>query len=293
MMSRRLLAEPPPVPPQQQPPPDMTIARWGGEPEASASSASRLTQKAIDGLGGMKRFVHRGDVVWVKPNIGWNRAPEFAANTHPDVVATLVALCLQAGARKVKVGDYPCNEARQSYENSRIAPEAKARGADIVYLDRDRFRRMKIAGRRLKEHPVYPEIVECDLVINVPVCKHHSSTKVTLCMKNYMGVVDDRRLFHQDLSTTIADITQFMKPRLCVLDATRVLTAHGPTGGDLKDVKTLNTVAAGIDIVALDAFGCELLGHKAADIATVKLGAEYGLGTMDYRSLRLKELQVQ
>ena len=111
-------------------------------------------------------------------------------------------------------------------------------------------------------------------------------------MKNYMGVVDDRRVFHQDLPTTIADITQFMKPRLCVLDATRILTAHGPTGGNLADVKATNIVAAGTDIVALDAFGSELLGHKPADIPTVAKGQEYGLGKIDYRSLRLKEFTL-
>jgi len=273
-------------------PRDMTIARWSGGAELPADLAARLTEKAVTGLGGMSRFVTRGSTVWVKPNIGWNRAPELAANTHPEVVAALVRLCLDAGAKTVKVGDYTCNDARESYENSGIAGAARKAGAEIVYLDERRFRNMPLGGNRLKEHPVYPEIVECDLVINVPVCKHHSATTVTLCMKNYMGVVDKRRVFHQDLPTTIADLTQFMKPRLCVLDATRILTDHGPTGGRIEDVKVLNTVAAGIDIVALDAFGCELLGHKPADIGTVRKGEEYGLGKSDYRALALQEFSL-
>ncbi|MCG3129266.1 MAG: hypothetical protein CHACPFDD_04187 [Phycisphaerae bacterium] len=278
---------------QEKPqPPGMTIGRGRPSPEAELDLPRRLTERAIEELGGMGRFVRKGDVVWVKPNIGWNRSAELAANTHPDVVAALVRLALSAGAKTVKVGDFTCNEARLSYENSGIAPAAKAAGAEIVYLEPSRFKDMKIGGNRLKEHPVYPEIVECDLVINVPVCKHHSQTTVTLCMKNYMGVVEKRPVFHQDLPTTIADITQFMKPRLCVLDATRILTAHGPTGGDPKDVKTLNTVAAGVDIVALDAFGCELLGHKPADIATVAMGEKYGLGTIDYRALKPREFEL-
>jgi uncharacterized protein (DUF362 family) len=286
-----------PAPPDDRPL-DMTIVRFKGremspaEASGEASPAARLTEKAIAELGGMQRFVKKGNVVWVKPNIGWNRSPEQAANTHPELVAALVRLCLAAGARKVKVGDYPCNDARQSYDNSGIAAAAKAAGAEIVYLDKNRFRDMKIGGNRLKEHPVYPDIVECDLVINAPVAKHHSSTRVTLCMKNYMGVVEKRRAFHQDLPTTIADITQFMKPRLCVLDATRILTTHGPTGGDLKDVKVLNTVAAGVDIVALDALGSELLGHKPAEVETVAAGHKYGLGKIDYRSLALKEFEL-
>jgi uncharacterized protein (DUF362 family) len=281
-----------------QQPPDMTIVRFSGgqmsaaEAAGAKSPAARLTEKAIGELGGMQRFVKKADVVWVKPNIGWNRTAEQAANTHPELVAALIRLCLEAGAKKVKVGDYPCNDAKQSYENSGIAAAAKAAGAEVVYLDKNRFREMKIGGNRLKNHPVYPEIVECDLVINAPIAKHHSSTTVTVAMKNYMGVVENRRAFHQDLPTTIADITQFMKPRLCVLDATRILTAHGPTGGDVKDVKVLNTVAAGVDIVALDAFACELLGHKPADIATVTTGQKYGLGKIDYHSLALKEFEL-
>lgn len=271
---------------------DMTISRWRGEGSPPADLAARLTSQAITGLGGMGRFVHRGDTVWIKPNIGWNRTPDLAANTHPDVVAELVRLCLDAGAKKVKVGDNPCNDARETYANSGIAPAALEAGAEIVYLDERRFRDMTINGNRLKEHPVYPDIVECDLVINVPVVKHHGATKVTLCMKNYMGVVDKRRVFHQDLTTTISDISQFMKPRLCVLDATRMLTANGPTSARIEDVKPMHIVSAGVDIVALDAFGAELLGHKPADIPTIQRGAEYGLGRVDYRSLTLRELDL-
>lgn len=276
-------------------PTQMTIARWAGDSEAARQStklAQQLTEKAIAGLGGMKRFVSAGDTVWIKPNIGWNRGVELAANTHPDVVATLVRLCKEAGAKRIKVGDYPCNDARQSYENSGIGPAAEQQGAEIIYLDKRRFRDMNIGGNLLKSHPVYPEIIECDVVINVPVCKHHGSTRVSLCMKNYMGVVEKRNTFHQNLPTAIADITQFMKPKLCVLDATRMLTDHGPTGGDVADVKWLHTIAAGTDIVALDAFGAELLGNQPADIGTIQAGVEYKLGTMDYGALRLEEFQL-
>lgn len=274
---------------------ELAIARWREDaPEAEFNEAiiRRLTESAIEGLGGMKRFVSRGHEVWIKPNIGWNRKPEFAANTHPVVVATLAKLCLDAGAKRVRVGDLTCNDAKQSYENSGIAPAAREVGADIVYLDPKRFRDMNIGGNRLKEHPVCPEIHESDLVINVPICKHHGATRVSLCMKNYMGVVDKRQVFHQDLPTTIADITQFMKPRLCVLDATRMLVAHGPTGGRLEDVRLKRVVAAGTDIVALDAFGCTLLGHTPEEIETVAMGHQYGLGEIDYRKLGPKELQL-
>ncbi len=275
-------------------PPDMSIARWAGADEAPiADIAVKLTERAMEAIGGMKRFVKSGDVVWVKPNIAWDRTPEQAANTNPDVVKTLVRLCYEAGAKTVKVGDNTCNEAAKSYPNSGIESAAKEVGAEIVYLDRRRFREMEIGGPALKTIPVYPEIIESDLVINVPVVKHHSATTVTLCMKNYMGVVENRRKFHQDLPGTIRDITAFMKPRLCVLDAVRILTANGPTGGDLADVKQVNLVAAGVDIVGLDALGCEVLGHQPEKIGTVVAGFEAGLGQIDYRNkLSLRELEV-
>lgn len=274
-------------------PVDMTIARWKSAPDAPLSEvAAKLTQQAIEAIGGMKRFVKAGNVVWIKPNIGWDRTPDQAANTHPDVVKMLVKMCYEAGAKKVKVGDNPCHDAAKSYANSGIEQAAKDAGAEIVFLDKNRFKEMTIGGSVLKSIPVYPDIVESDLVISCPVTKHHSATTVTLCMKNYMGVIENRRKFHQDLPGCIRDMTAFMKPRLSLLDATRILTAHGPTGGDLADVKRMNTVAASTDIVALDAFGAELLGHKAGDIASILAGHEAKLGNMDYKSLVLKELEV-
>jgi uncharacterized protein (DUF362 family) len=278
--------------------PQMCIARWkkdapAASPEEIKALAIKLTEQAISTLGGMNRFVKKGDTVWIKPNMAWDRAPELAANTNPDLVATLVKLCLEAGAKTVKVGDRTCNENRKSYPASGIEAAAKAAGADVIYLDPARFKEIAVGGKRLDKWLLYPEIVEADLVINAPIVKHHAIAKVTACMKNYMGVVDGQRgQWHQDLPTCLCDITGFMKPRLCVLDAIRILTANGPTGGDPKDVKQLNTIAAGADIVALDAFASELLGHKPADIAYVAAAQAAGLGQIDYHKLALKEIEV-
>jgi len=275
---------------------EMAIARWQTAPastEEMAGLATRLTGRAIGALGGMDRFVSKGDVVWVKPNIGWNRAPELAANTNPQVVAELVRLCLEAGAKKVRVGDNPCRPPKQTYRRSGIAAAAKAAGAEIVYLDESRFKEVDLGGQRLILWPLAPEILDADLLINVPVAKHHGLSQVTLCMKNYMGIIGGQRsAWHQDLSACLCDITAYLKPRLCVLDAVRTLTAHGPQGGNPEDVAQLGTVAAGTDIVALDAFGAELLGHRPEDIQTVTAAADCGLGRMDYRALAPAEMAV-
>ncbi|MDX9975091.1 MAG: DUF362 domain-containing protein [FCB group bacterium] len=275
----------------------MAIARCNSapvDPAAFSAMAVKMTTQAVDALGGMQRFVKSGDSVWVKPNIGWDRVPELAANTNPDVVATLVKLCLAAGAKQVKVGDYTCNEATKSYVSSGIEAAAKAAGAEIVYIDTNRFREIDLKGKILKKWPVYPDIVEADLIINCPVVKHHSIATMTGCMKNYMGICDNRQKWHQNLSQCLCDITKFLQPkaRLCVLDAIRILTANGPTGGDPKDVKQLNTLAAGTDIVALDAWGAELLGHKPEAIPSIAAGFAEGLGVMDYRSLSPREIEI-
>ena len=270
---------------------DMTIAKWTGAEATSNDQvdkvAAQLTEKAIEGLGGMKRFVSRGDVVWVKPNIAWDRPPELAANTNPAVVAAVVRMCFDAGAKIVKVGDNPCNLPEKTYVSTGIPAAAKALGARIVTLDRKRFRETAIGGDRVKSIPIYPEILDCDVLINVPVAKHHRSAGLTLTMKNYMGVIEKRQTFHQAIPECLVDLTRFMGPRtaLHVLDCVRVLDDHGPRGGDPADVRVKTTVAAGMDPVALDAFGADLMGRKPEDIGSIVKGNEAGLGTMDYRSL--------
>ena len=277
----------------------MTIAKWtGATPTGSGQIdqiATQLTEKAIAGLGGMQRFVRRGDVVWVKPNIAWDRAPELAANTNPALVAAIVRLCFDAGAKVVKVGDNPCHQVEKTYVSTGIPAAAKTLGAKIVQLDRRRFRSTAIKeGERVKELLLYPEILDADIVINIPIGKHHRLAGLTMCMKNYMGVMDNRKPFHQAIDVCLADLTRFMQQRrtLYVLDCVRVLNDHGPSGGDPKDVMVKTTIAAGVDPVALDSFGAELMGRKPQDITSIVKGNAVGLGTMNYRSLGPQEIAV-
>jgi len=281
-----------------QPAAKICIAKWTGDKPAGNSQidkvAAQLAEKAIEGLGGMGRFVSRGDVVWVKPNIAWDRTPELAANTNPAVVAAIVRLCFDAGAKTVKVGDNPCHQPEKTYVSTGIPAAAKAVGAQIVRVDRRRFRQTAIKGERVKSLLMYPEILDADVLINVPVGKHHRRAGLSLCMKNHMGVMDNRQPFHQAIADCVADLTRFMQPRtaLNVLDCVRVLNDHGPAGGDPADVLVKTTVAAGVDPVALDAFGAELMGRKPQDIESVVKGDEVGLGTMNYRSLAPREIAV-
>ncbi len=285
-----------------QKPVDMAIARWKGtaieDPQDAGlpAIATNLTNKAVDGLGGMARFVKKGDTVWIKPNIGWDRKPEQAGNTNPEVVAALAKMCLDAGAKVVKIGDNPVHASAKSYPASGIPDAVKSLGAEVVYLDKARFKKVDLGGEVLKSALVYPDILDCDLVINVAIVKHHGLSNATLCMKNYMGVIDNRQPLHQDFATCLTDLTRFMKPRITVLDAVRTLKANGPTGGKLEDVVVKTTVAAGVDIVALDALGLELLGKEPSEVkkarAIINYAEESGLGKSDYRSLALAELEI-
>lgn len=275
----------------------MAIARWTGEKPADSAkvdaAAVKLVEQAMAALGGMGRFVKKNFVVWVKPNIGWDRTPEQAANTNPAVVETIVRLCFEAGAKAVRVGDNTVNVAAKCYESSGIAAAAKKAGAEVVFMDRSNFRDMDIRGEKVKQHPVFPGIVECDLVVNCPVVKHHALATSTLCMKNFMGVIEKRQVFHQNIPACLCDLTRFLKPQINILDAVRILKAHGPKGGDLADVETPLTLAAGVDIVAMDAWGAQIMHKNPEEIGSIVEAQKGGIGKMDYKSLALKELSVQ
>jgi uncharacterized protein (DUF362 family) len=266
--------------------PDLAVAH-GASPE-------RIVRAAVDALGGIRRFIAKGDVVVVKPNIGWDRKPEQAATTNPMVVATLVKLCLEAGAAKVKVFDRTCNDPRRCYVQSGIEAAARSAGAEVSFVDERRFREVKIPnGVAIQSWPIYIDLLEADKVISAPIAKHHGLARLTLAHKNWMGVMGENRgRIHQRLDETLVDITTVIKPCFTVLDAVRILTAHGPQGGSLADVKQLDTVIAGVDQVAIDAYGTTLFGLTGADIGYIREGARRGLGVMDLARLRIQKVEA-
>lgn len=248
-------------------------------------------RKAVEAIGGMAAFVKRGESVVVKPNVGWNRLPEQAANTDPDVVAEIVRLVLAAGASRVWVTDVPVNTPEQTFARSGIKQAAEAAGAKVVLPDGTGFREVKVNGRLLQTAELLFPFVEADRIINVPVVKHHSLSAATMAMKNWYGVLGGQRVkLHQNIHLSIADLASMMKPTLTIMDGTRVLMANGPTGGNLADVKRMDTIAAGVDEVALDAFGATLLGLTAGDVGSIAEGMKAGLGTSDWKSLKLVEI---
>jgi uncharacterized protein (DUF362 family) len=261
-------------------------AKDGENPTAEA-----LVKRALEAMGGIKRFISRGDVVVVKPNIGWDRMPIHAANTNPDVVGAVIQQAFDAGAKKVIVADGSCNDPNRCFQRSGIWRKAYGLGAEVVLPAEHRFRTTRMKGEVLDEWPIFTTLVDCDKVINCPVAKHHNLAKYTAAMKNWYGVLGGRRnRLHQNIDTSIADLATFMRPSLVVVDAMRVLVRNGPQGGNIDDTKVMNTVIASVDQVAADSFGCTLIGQHRDNLPYLKMGHERGLGTMYWENLRVKEV---
>ncbi len=264
---------------------------------AEGADMRATTRAAVALLGGMGAFVRRGARVAVKPNIGWDRTPEQGANTHPQVVRALCEMCLEAGASSVEIFDRTCNDARRCYATSGME-EMVAGLADgrvrLAHVNEDRFRTVPIPrGVVLDRWPLYGPALDADVLINVPVAKHHGISGLTLAMKNLMGVAGGNRGgLHGEIGSKLADLATVVRPALNVLDATRILLRNGPTGGSLSDVKRVNKVAASTDIVALDAWGATLFGMRGEDIPSVVAGARMGLGEADLSRVRLLEKAI-
>jgi uncharacterized protein (DUF362 family) len=256
-------------------------------------SPAAITKEAVAALGGMKSFVARGDKVILKPNIGWDRTPELAACTNPEVVRTLVELCFDAGAKEVTVMDNTINQAQRCYARSGIAGAAKAAGAKVPFVNTFRLKRMALQGQWLKEWEVFTDFVEADKLINVPIAKHHSLSRLTMGMKNWLGGIGgSRNQLHQRIDEAVVDLAAFFKPELTVLDAYRILVRNGPQGGRPSDIKLQKTVVAGVDPVAVDALGATFFGIKPQDLPYLEIARKRGLGEIDLEKIRLEKRTV-
>ena len=268
-------------------PPEMVVAR-GSDPE-------QLVRKALEAIGGMDKFIKPGAKVVIKPNICVAyHTYEYAATTNPWVIAALVKLCKEAGAASVRVFDYPFGgTAKDAYAKSGIEAQVKAAGGEMVIMSDYKFVPTDIKkGKDLKNIMIYDEILKADAIINVPIAKHHNLARYTLSMKNLMGVIDDRIGIHRNVGQRLADLATVIKPTLNVVDAIRVLTNNGPTGGNLEDVKKLDTIVVTPDIVAADAYAATLFGKQPYDLTYVVAGAAMGLGKMDLKTIRIEEIKV-
>ena len=264
------------------------IAVMGGEPEV-------MYEKGIAELGGIKNFVKAGQTVVIKPNIGWDRAPEFAANTNPQLTGKIVSDCLAAGAKEVFVFDNTIDNWRRAYATSGIEKAAKDAGAIVITGSSEgNYKDVTIPqGKSLKAAKVHEKILECDVFINLPVLKHHDGAQISLAMKNLMGIVWDRRFWHNNnLDQCIADMVTYRKPDLNIIDGYRVLKRNGPKGVSVNDASLEKAQIISADIVAADSAAARIFGVEPETIRHIKIANDMGLGVMDLSKLNINRIKV-
>lgn len=266
---------------------DLVVAR-NGEPEV-------LVRRALAAIGGIEKFVPKGADVIIKPNICVSfYTHEYAATTNPWVVGTLVRLAYEAGARRVRVMDHTWQrEMTEAYLKSGIQGQVEAAGGQMEWMPREKFIPTELpAGVDLDSLNIYDEILDADVLINVPIAKHHQDAGLTLGMKNLMGTMDNRLMMHANLGQRIADLSTRVRPTLNVMDAVRMMMRNGPISGYLGDVKQLDTILVSQDIVALDSYAASFFDKKPEDIEHIRLAAKMGVGRSDLSNLRIEEFNV-
>ena len=269
------------------------VAVMGGEPV-------EMYKKAMERVGGMGKYVKRGQKVVVKPNMGWDRTPEEGANTTPELVSAIIKDCFAAGAAEVTVFDNTCDEWQACYKNSGIEAAAKAAGAKIAFAHEERYYREVSLPQavRMKTAKIHEAILDCDVWFNVPILKNHGGAKMTIAMKNYMGIVWDRRFMHSnDLQQCIADIATYVKrPALNIVDAYRVMTQNGPKGKSVEDVQMGKALFISQDIVAVDTAGVNFFNQfktmTIADASHIVKGEEMKLGTSNLAKLKVERIRL-
>ena len=269
--------------------PDFSIPEQSGK-MAIATGADRVktVRASLDALGGMGKFVGRGDRVVLKVNAGFATPPMLSATTHPDLVAEVVRLCIAAGASAVMVMDNPVNDPVSSFELSGIAKAARAAGAAIVLPHANLFRPVTLPGGTLiRDWPILALPLEgATRLIGLAPVKNHNRAGASMILKNWYGLLGGRRnVFHQDINGIVKELAQLVKPTLVILDGTTTMMTNGPTGGSLSDLKPTNTMIVGTDQVAADAFGATLLGMRADDLPYITKAAAAGAGTANYELL--------
>lgn len=270
------------------------VAVMGGTPEA-------MYKKGIAEMGGIKRFISKGDKVVVKPNIGWDKAPEFAADTNPQLIGAIVKDCLAAGAAEVVVFDHTCDtDWKSCYKRSGIQDAVESAGGRMAFgNDEKYYQEVSLPeGVRLKSTKIHQAIINCDKWINVPILKNHGGAKMSISMKNHMGIVWDREYFHSNnLQQCIADICTYKKrPVLNIIDAYRIMTQNGPKGKTVNDTMEAKALFISPDIVAVDTAAIKFFSQfKEMDIERVGhigFGEKAHLGTTKLDTLKIKRVKL-
>lgn len=264
-----------------------------GHGQTQQYSVKALTRKVFDAAGGIGKFISKGDVVVIKPNASWARAPHLAATTNPQVLQAVIELCQEAGAKKVRIADHTIHNAQRCFAITGVGAVAKKTGADLVIPRESLMKDMNLHGHRLNVWPVFTPIIEADKLINLPIAKDHGLSRLTLGIKSWIGAVGGRRsALHQDIHQTIVDLAQFFNPTITLIDATRIMVNNGPSGGNESDVRVKNRLLLSNDPVAADTKAASLFDLNPDELGFIQLADKWNLGTKDLSKIRQQKVTV-
>lgn len=262
---------------------------------ATGRDRGAMLRSALAALGGLERFIRRGDRVMIKVNAAFATPAMLGATTNPQLLSELVRLCRAVGAASVVVTDNPINAPDSCFELTGIGPAARSSGADLYVPGPGSFRSATLKGASLiRDWPVLDEpFAGITKLIGVAPVKSHQRAGASMTMKNWYGLLGGRRnQFHQDIDGIIVELSMMVRPTLVVLDGTDSMMTNGPTGGSLADLKQTNSLVVSTDPVAADAFGVTLLGRTCRDLPYLGRAGALGLGTTDFESLRPRRVEA-
>jgi uncharacterized protein (DUF362 family) len=257
--------------------------------------------KAVETVGGMKKFVPKNSKVALLPNVQSRHPGTF---TKPEIVRAAIRMCKEAGAKDIAcIGWLP----RRNWENTgmkKVIDEEEALLIITNQRDETLFKPAPIPkGMVLKEARIIRTFYNYDVFINMNIIKEHSGSNLSGALKNLMGINSPKSNldFHKRIGTTnkddishldrcIADLNTIIRPHLCIIDATEFVITNGPHGpGELLKPQK---VIAGTDPVAIDSYGASLFGYNQKDILVLTKAHELGVGEMDLEKLNIKELEI-
>lgn len=269
---------------------DFSVPAEPGKSMCIMQTADRTAglRKALKLMGGMGRFIKKGDTVLIKPNVAFASAPQLGATANPALVAETVKQCLSAGAGRVIVTDNPINDPASCFLLSGIGDAARNAGAEILMPEPGLFTDVTLRGGRLISNwpLLFSPLRESHKLIGIAPVKSHHRSGASLSMKNWYGLLGGRRnIFHQDINTIISELATLIKPTMVILDGTEVMVTNGPTGGSKSDLERKNRLIISCDQVAADSFACTLLGRQHTDFPFIAKAEKAGAGTADFRAL--------
>ena len=251
-------------------------------------TVARALAAALAPLGGMSAFVKPGQSVLLKVNLLTKAEPARAITTHPELVRATVRLVREAGAGRIAIGDSPggrtsAQAARAIFEASGMAAVAREEGIEVVLFD-DAVVRAPAPGGKLYQHfNLGREVVDADVLIDMPRLKTHGFMMMTGAVKNLFGCIPglEKAQFHvkvpdrDDFGEMLVDLLLACRPELSIMDAVIGMEGAGPAGGSPRHI---GAVLASADAVAMDVVAAAITGFDPMDVYTNAAANRRGLG---------------